>query len=1015
MINVYHNPQIGGVCSTSTTCQATSRYGACYNHTCKQSWRCPIIDRCVIEVESGPKICSSLYECDQGYFCDLTNSSTCINCLECLASDANFCITVCTTDFAPNNKNNNDIQLSYIMAEISATSGTLKDGIVQTDDLRTWIPDPAQSGAFIEAVGHDLTVANLVHNLGTRDITELLCPPFPIPNVTLPGCPCSRFRNVACPAGYWCSIDAYRRMRLPSDEVLRPNLYDLGALCVPCEDGFECDQGTFDRPTRCRAGRYCPAAQPPADCPSGSYCVPGSARAASCDLRRIGSAVPMKDPTLYEFIASGSTPLVGNYCPAGSDTLTDGCPGGYYCPNATVKIDCPPGYYCSRWSVAPTKCAPLMRCPANSDRPQFDPIAFVIFGTVFVVICLVWFGVRWIDALIRGNRFDARYDPDTELQGFSKLDPVADVRFGDVVVALKNKRKANRTILNGISGRFVPSGLNVILGPSGSGKSTLLHVLRGAVPRSMKAAGTVAINNQLISGDAKAASQQHRAIERIKASVGFVPQDDILHPDLTVFENMYYSGLLAFQDRSRVRLMVLECLHMLQLESVQDNLVGGRISGGQKKRVNIGFEVIRQPPVIYLDEPTSGLDAAVSHDIICMMRHVGRSLGICMVAVVHQPRYKSFQQFDRVMLLSSSGGIVYLGGTDDAVVRTYFTRTLGLEIPGNDNPADVIIDLIGAHDDAWLEREWKQHASAATGEEAPGQGQGERIDLNPLVPRWSQLIVHLKRGWTKYLRLWYPVHMTDFGLLIMSALIMGLVHGTGWSLYSFPSNAAIVMTVLSILSTITHLRTFIYGRIVWNREVSNGASVLAYFMANNLIDVLRVAVAPAIMLSIYYYLTLPSSSFAAWYVTGLCVSWCSSGLAYLVSVSVPESAALMTGVFIALIMGAFLNGLSPSTPSAEGTFLEVVLTISYNRWAVESLSTTELWEHRFTRANQVLLVYHNYGYCGQSSLSLSSSSSSSLPLSSYDCGRYIQAAYGIMIGFGAITRLFAFVILKLLN
>ena len=1000
-MNIFYNPGISAVgtssvCTSSLACQAVSRFGMCYADACTQSWRCPVLSKCDPALRLRDS-CASPYECSQGYYC-LIAESRCESCLLCTDSTWRDCGPVCTS--AIDNRSTTELQLSYIMAEASATSRLLSTGYLSARDVFEWIPNRAQANSFIENMDNDLSVAHIVNEVRTRDVTELLCPNGTNDTTTLPWCPCSSSSSsrMACPAGHWCSAAAYGDMQLPTDEVMRAALREAGAVCVPCEAGFECPQGTFSRPQKCTSGSYCEAGGLPTVCPPGSFCVTGSPRPYICDVRELSvqsPTVPVNDPTILAFLGSGATPILGNYCPSGSDALTRGCPGGYYCPNASTRVDCPRGHYCAAWSIAPTRCSPLMSCPANTDRPSYDPVAFVIFGVVLGMLLLVYGAVvvfdRWI--IKRRQRGVAQRGLATDLQGFTRLSPCATIHFSNISARVKK-----RVILNGISGSFVPSGLNVILGPSGSGKTTFLHVMRAFRPRAMRYEGDVKINSQPVKRYAKA--------------VGFVPQDDILHTDLTVYENIYYSGLLAFEDKKRVRLMVTECLHMLHLEGVQDNFIHA-ISGGQRQRVNIGFEVIRQPPVVFLDEPTSGLDAAVSHDIVCMMRHVGQKLGICMIAVIHQPRYKSFREFDRVMLLSSSGGLVYLGETDEAV-RSYFTTRLDCSIPENDNPADAIIDFIGETDDAEMEACWKQLQQQE--QEQQEQQEQEHIELPEKVPRWWTFIVLLRRAGIKQLRRWYPVHMVNVALLVTSGLIMGLVHGSDWRVQSFPSNAAIVMTVLSILSMIAHLRTFVSGRLIWNREASNGASVLAFFLANNVIDLIGVCVSPAILLSTYYYLTLPRSPFTAWYVSGLCLTFCVSGIAYLVSVAVPESAVQMTGVFIALITGAFLNGLTPSVASSKGTPMEVILALSYSRWAVESLSVAELWEYRESRTNQVLVIYKAYGYCGvPDTLDQATLYDLAISMDETRCDPYVVAAYSIMVGIGIGSRLFAFMILKWLN
>jgi hypothetical protein len=150
------------------------------------------------------------------------------------------------------------------------------------------------------------------------------------------------------------------------------------------------------------------------------------------------------------------------------------------------------------------------------------------------------------------------------------------------------------------------------------------------------------------------------------------------------------------------------------------------------------------------------------------------------------------------------------------------------------------------------------------------------------------------------------------------------------------------MTALGVLSTVTHLRTFASQRVLLRRERASGLSVSAFFAAQNVIDLAWVFLSPALFLGIYYTLTLPQLPFWQYYLAAVCVCWWCSGMAYLVSAVVPGPSVLMVGVFIALIMGAFVQGLSPTIASVRGGALEVLLGLSYNRWAMEIVATREV-------------------------------------------------------------------------
>ncbi|CAE7261792.1 ABCG24 [Symbiodinium pilosum] len=178
-----------------------------------------------------------------------------------------------------------------------------------------------------------------------------------------------------------------------------------------------------------------------------------------------------------------------------------------------------------------------------------------------------------------------------------------------------------RNILDEITGTFEAGRLSAIMGPSGCGKSTLLDVLTGKKKTDSKwtVKGDILINNQKID------------IESIKPIIGFVPQDDVVHEGLTVRENIFFSAakrMPATTSNSRLRAITNDVLQVLQLEPKQNLLVGNRtrtgegLSGGQKKRVNVGIELAACPTILFLDEPTSGLDATASLLLVQQLRRM---------------------------------------------------------------------------------------------------------------------------------------------------------------------------------------------------------------------------------------------------------------------------------------------------------------------------------------------------------------------------------------------------------
>ena len=182
------------------------------------------------------------------------------------------------------------------------------------------------------------------------------------------------------------------------------------------------------------------------------------------------------------------------------------------------------------------------------------------------------------------------------------------------------------------SGRMVG-----IMGASGAGKSTLLGVLNGT---NYPDDGEVLVNGISI----------HKEKEKVKGLIGFVSQDDLLIEELTVFENLYFNARLCFENltEEEIILKVDDVLKHLGLFEIRDIQVGTplnkKISGGQRKRLNISLELIREPAIMFLDEPTSGLSSRDSENILDLLKELARK-GKLLFIVIHQPSSEIFKMF----------------------------------------------------------------------------------------------------------------------------------------------------------------------------------------------------------------------------------------------------------------------------------------------------------------------------------------------------------------------------------
>ena len=213
--------------------------------------------------------------------------------------------------------------------------------------------------------------------------------------------------------------------------------------------------------------------------------------------------------------------------------------------------------------------------------------------------------------------------------------------------------------LNEESGRLIG-----IIGGSGSGKSTLLKLLSGVLkPRR----GSITINGLNI----------HDHARELKGVIGYVPQDDVLIKELTVFENLYMNARLSFSQlgESKIKEVVEKALLNFDLVEARDLRVGDALntylSGGQRKRLNIALELIREPAVLFVDEPTSGLSSADSEKVMNLLKRQTFK-GKLVFANIHQPSTEIFRLLDKLLVVDQGGRIIYYGNPLEAV--NYFKR-----------------------------------------------------------------------------------------------------------------------------------------------------------------------------------------------------------------------------------------------------------------------------------------------------------------------------------------------------
>ncbi|CAI0476568.1 unnamed protein product [Linum tenue] len=264
------------------------------------------------------------------------------------------------------------------------------------------------------------------------------------------------------------------------------------------------------------------------------------------------------------------------------------------------------------------------------------------------------------------------------------------LKFEDVVYKVKlpkpksSSSPSEKVILKGVTGIVRPGEMLAMLGPSGSGKTTLLSALGGKLRSGEgKLDGAITYNGKPLSSS-------------MRRTTGFVTQDDVLYPHLTVTETLVYTALLRLPKsltRAEKVGQAEAVIGQLGLDKCKDGIIGGEelrgVSGGERKRVSIGQEMLVNPSLLFLDEPTSGLDSTTAHRIVSTVWEMAGKGGRTVVMTIHQPSSKLFYMFDKVLLLSE-GNPLYFGRGGD--VMEYFHK-LGFVPRVPMNPSDFLLDL----------------------------------------------------------------------------------------------------------------------------------------------------------------------------------------------------------------------------------------------------------------------------------------------------------------------------------
>jgi ABC-type multidrug transport system ATPase subunit/pSer/pThr/pTyr-binding forkhead associated (FHA) protein len=452
---------------------------------------------------------------------------------------------------------------------------------------------------------------------------------------------------------------------------------------------------------------------------------------------------------------------------------------------------------------------------------------------------------------------DQRYRLSNDARALEPVDTSADA-VEAVQVAVE---ASGRRLLEGVSLVIHPGEMVAIMGPSGAGKSTLLSVLNGQVA---PAAGRIVIGGLDL----------HEHFDLFRGRIGYVPQDDILHADLTVWQALWYAARLRLprdmadaEIESRIR----RVLSQLGLEGTEHTRVGDQrkrgVSGGQRKRVNLAMELLTDPPILVLDEPTSGLSSTDTMSVIELLRSLADT-GKTILVTIHQPSLQAYEKFDAVAVIARDtstrqiGRLAWFGRAWPDAVNFFEPQAPGAPHP---TTADGLLRGLATRPVADWVRQWEQSVAKSiwvdgrAGTHAARAGAAPRPQPRP-VERLSQFFTLVKRGlavkaadrWnTAVLFLQAPL----VGLLIaavFSKVLRSAPNGESWPHAGVSMATMMFVTALAAIwfGCSATAREIVAEWPIYRRERMVGLSILAYLGSKTALLLGIAAVQAALLLGI---------------------------------------------------------------------------------------------------------------------------------------------------------------------
>ncbi|POS87517.1 hypothetical protein EPUL_001409 [Erysiphe pulchra] len=649
------------------------------------------------------------------------------------------------------------------------------------------------------------------------------------------------------------------------------------------------------------------------------------------------------------------------------------CAPGYYCsPGGKSITQCPAGHFCPLGSFEPIRCGRTSICPKGAKKELvMDGLIVSLTIDIIILILLskplqIWLQKFWsyIREVIRSsmmnlNMISEKSSSDVEevcesqksfvdddyksnkddlllfvdsIKKFMGMNEVGiSIGFKDISYTLKD----GKTIVAPQTGHIEKGSVWAVMGASGAGKTSFFNLIMGKVSHT---GGELFVNRVSCN------------ISKYKQLIGYVPQDDILMAELTVRENIMHNARIRLSstwsdDERKAHVdLIISCLG---LSHVQNNIVGDSvksyISGGQRKRVSIGMELVAAPMAVFLDEPTSGLDSTAALSIMKLLK---------MLSQLARPEI--LELLDGIHLLGR-GRELYHG--EASLVASYF-ESLGFEFSKRFNLADAILDIISDNStildikgrrvdvndiaDRWMCRSPIQNDFFRERDHEDSQNE-LKILTQAVDTRGASWLIQVRFCLARSLRQQWR-QMKSFFLEIVVGAIAGLLIGLSlfslqniyfqgiylapFQLLSSAVNYTLVPQIglfcclsISLASAAPGVKTFGEEKQVYWREASAGHSRSAYYIGKTLSTIPRISLSALHYTTFFNLLAAPLMGFWKIYLCNLMYFYCIYGLASIMSMVVRRQDGPLMSMLVSLIVSVF-SGYGPPLSNVKEWHLE---------------------------------------------------------------------------------------------